>query len=168
MNKIGYADFLQILQLDEVGDWVPGHILKPDGVCVEPPDKRLTREEKKAMLAGVTGSLAEPILRFPCSVADMERYVSMLDDSVVEENLREWVSAHKDEAQMKDSLPEAGYTPANLRAVIQSAGITQAAAAALIGANERTIRKWMAPLESPSHRDMPLEKWIVLIDRLRE
>jgi hypothetical protein len=96
MSKIGYVDFLQILQLDEVGEWLPGHILKPDGVYVEPPDERLTLEEKKAMLVGVTGSLAEPILRFPCSVADMERYVSLLDDSVVEKNLREWLSAHGD------------------------------------------------------------------------
>lgn len=69
---------------------------------------------------------------------------------------------------MKNNLPEAGYTPANLRAVIQAAGITQAAAAALIGANERTMRKWLAPLGSPSHRDMPLEKWLALLDRMSE
>ena len=69
---------------------------------------------------------------------------------------------------MKTDLPEAGYTPANLRAVIKSAGITQAAAASLIDANERTMRKWLAPLESPSHRDMPLEKWNALLDRMSE
>ena len=69
---------------------------------------------------------------------------------------------------MKTDLPEAGYTPANLRAVIKSAGITQAAAAAMIDANERTMRKWLSPMESPSHRDMPLEKWISLLDRMRE
>ena len=69
---------------------------------------------------------------------------------------------------MKHGFTEAGYTPANLRAVIKSAGITQAAAASLIDANERTIRKWLAPLDSPSHRDMPLEKWQALLDRVSE
>ena len=69
---------------------------------------------------------------------------------------------------MNTDLPEAGYTPANLRALIQVAGITQAAAAALIDANERTMRKWLAPLGSPSHRDMPLQKWIALLDRMSE
>lgn len=69
---------------------------------------------------------------------------------------------------MRNNLPDAGYTPANLRAVIRFAGITQAAAASLIDANERTMRKWLAPLDSPSHRDMPLEKWNALLDRVSE
>ena len=40
-------------------------------------------------------------------------------------------------------FPEAGYTPANLRAVIGAAGMTQDAAASLIGVNPRSMRRWM-------------------------
>ena len=66
------------------------------------------------------------------------------------------------------SLPEAGYTPANLRALLASAGLTQQAAADLIGVDGRTVRKWLADVDSDSHRDMPLHQWQKLLDALQQ
>ena len=62
------------------------------------------------------------------------------------------------------SFPEAGYTPANLRALLASAGLTQQAAANMIGVDGRTVRKWVADLDNASHRDMPLKAWRKLLD----
>jgi len=56
-------------------------------------------------------------------------------------------------------FPEPGYTPANLRALLASAGLTQQAAAYLLGVDGRTVRKWVADLDNASHRDMPLAQW---------
>ena len=61
------------------------------------------------------------------------------------------------------NLPEAGYTPANLRALLASAGLTQQAAADLLGVDGRTIRKWLADVDSASHRDMPHYRWLQLL-----
>ena len=56
-------------------------------------------------------------------------------------------------------FPEAGYTPANLRTLLQNAGLTQQAAADMLGVDGRTVRKWVADLDNASHRDMPLAQW---------
>jgi len=61
------------------------------------------------------------------------------------------------------NFPEAGYTPANLRALLASAGLTQQAAADLLGVDGRTVRKWVADLDNASHRDMPLCRWLQLL-----
>lgn len=61
------------------------------------------------------------------------------------------------------NLPESGYTPANLRALLASAGLTQQAAAGLLGVDGRTVRKWVADLDNASHRDMPLTQWQKLL-----
>ena len=66
------------------------------------------------------------------------------------------------------NLPEAGYTPANLRALLASAGLTQQAAADLIGVDGRTVRKWLADVDSESHRDMPLHQWRKFLDALQQ
>jgi len=66
------------------------------------------------------------------------------------------------------NLPEAGYTPANLRALLASAGLTQQAAADLIGVDGRTVRKWLADVDSDSHRDMPLHQWRKLLDLVQQ
>lgn len=66
------------------------------------------------------------------------------------------------------NLPEAGYTPANLRALLASAGLTQQAAADLIGVDGRTVRKWLSDVDSGSHRDMPLKSWRKLLDALQQ
>lgn len=61
------------------------------------------------------------------------------------------------------NLHEVGYTPANLRALLASAGLTQQAAAGLLGVDGRTVRKWVADLDNASHRDMPLTQWQKLL-----
>lgn len=62
-------------------------------------------------------------------------------------------------------LPEAGYTPANLRALIESRGWTQNHAASLIGADPSTMRRWLMPVDHASHCDMPLSKWLALLNQ---
>jgi len=64
---------------------------------------------------------------------------------------------------LRVDFPEAGYTPANLRALLASAGLTQQAAADLLGVDGRTVRKWLALSTSASHRDMPLRAWLKLL-----
>lgn len=55
---------------------------------------------------------------------------------------------------------EVGYTPTNLRLVIEKLGVTQAALARLLGVSERQLRKWLVEdLESAVHADMKLSQW---------
>lgn len=64
---------------------------------------------------------------------------------------------------MTPNLPEAGYTPANLRSLIESRGWTQNHAASMIGAESSTLRRWLMPADHKQHRDMPLCKWLALL-----
>lgn len=59
-------------------------------------------------------------------------------------------------------FPEPGYTPANLRTLLQHAGLTQQATGELLGVDTRTVRKWCAPLDS-DHADMPHYRWLQLL-----
>lgn len=59
-------------------------------------------------------------------------------------------------------FPEAGYTPANLRALLKHAKLTQQAAGELLSVDVRTVRKWCAPLDS-DHADMPHHRWLQLL-----
>lgn len=56
-------------------------------------------------------------------------------------------------------FPEIGYTPANLRFLIESRGWTQKQFAEKIGVNLRTVGKWLADVSVKNHRDMPHEQW---------
>lgn len=60
------------------------------------------------------------------------------------------------------AYPETGYTPANLRHLLGVLGITQADAARYLGVSDRTVRKWLADPDKPSHTDMPLLQWCKL------
>jgi len=63
------------------------------------------------------------------------------------------------------NLPEVGYTPTNLRALIESRGWTQKQAADACGVAERTLRGWLVEdIDSASHRDCPLRSWRKLLD----
>jgi len=57
---------------------------------------------------------------------------------------------------------EAGYTPANLRALMSQSGLTQAAVAELLSVSPRTVARWLAPVDG-YHSDMPLSLWLSLI-----
>ena len=61
---------------------------------------------------------------------------------------------------------EPGYTPRNLRAVILALGLTQRATADLLKVDTVTVRRWLMPLDMPSHRDMPYAAWLRLISLL--
>jgi len=60
------------------------------------------------------------------------------------------------------NFPETGYTPANLRFLIESKGWTQKEAAQKLGVADVTLRQWLMAVDVKSHRDMPLPKWIEL------
>ena len=68
-------------------------------------------------------------------------------------------------AMTTNNLPEAGYTPANLRALIEARGWTQKQAAEACGVSERVVRNWLvSDTASPNHRDMPLRAWRKLME----
>ena len=50
-------------------------------------------------------------------------------------------------------------TPQTIKAARFAAGLTQAQAGALINASRRTWQNWEAPVDSPSHCNMPVAKW---------
>lgn len=55
---------------------------------------------------------------------------------------------------------ELGYTPHNLRVLIERSGQTQKAVADALGVGLRTLQNWMiADLGNSQHRDMPLVQW---------
>lgn len=61
---------------------------------------------------------------------------------------------------------EPGYTPANLRAILRDAGLTQAMAGEMVGVDARTVRRWCADVSSDDHRDMPLKQWLSLMEKV--
>lgn len=62
---------------------------------------------------------------------------------------------------MMSNFPEVGYTPANLRFLIESKGWTQKQFAEKIGKAERTVRQWLnQDLASRNHTDMPHALWL--------
>lgn len=50
-------------------------------------------------------------------------------------------------------------TPDRIRQARLSARLSQAEAAALVGATRRTWQNWEAPVDSPEHRNMPRDIW---------
>jgi putative transcriptional regulator len=61
-----------------------------------------------------------------------------------------------------------GKQSAEVRAARQAAGLSQSAAAALIGKPLRTWQNWEAPEESPSHRAMDQALFDLFTLKLRE
>lgn len=62
---------------------------------------------------------------------------------------------------MMSNFPEIGYTPANLRFLLESKGWTQKQFAEKIGKAERTVRQWLnSDLSSRNHTDMPHSLWL--------
>lgn len=55
---------------------------------------------------------------------------------------------------------EVGYTPTNLRLVIEKLGVTQAALARLLGVTPQAVRCWLMPVGTKSRRDMSHDKWL--------
>lgn len=59
----------------------------------------------------------------------------------------------------KLEFPDVGYTPNNLRRLLEAANITQQECADLLKISLRTVNAWCAPLGVPTHSDMPISKW---------
>ena len=55
------------------------------------------------------------------------------------------------------------YTPTKLRRLLKQQGLTQKAAADLIGVSEAAVRKWATSAKSPHHREMPTPAWEMLL-----
>ncbi len=65
---------------------------------------------------------------------------------------------------MQTKLIEAGYTPANLRAIIKMRGWTQAQAADACGVSEVTIRRYLMTPDKKSHVSMTHGQWILFCE----
>lgn len=59
----------------------------------------------------------------------------------------------------KLEFPDVGYTPNNLRRLLEAANITQQECADLLKISLRTVNAWCAPLGVLTHSDMPIRKW---------
>ncbi len=55
------------------------------------------------------------------------------------------------------------YTPDALRGVLSRHALTGSSAGRLLGVDSRTIRKWTAAPDVPTHRDMPESAWWLLL-----
>lgn len=61
----------------------------------------------------------------------------------------------------KIDVPEAGYTPENLKTLRQRYGLTQAQVAQITEtATGYTVRRWEASPDAKNRSDMPLVKWL--------
>ena len=60
-------------------------------------------------------------------------------------------------------FPEIGYTPVNLTALLNNAGLNFGQAADLLGVSYRTFQNWTYGIDNKNHRDMPLQKWLELL-----
>lgn len=61
---------------------------------------------------------------------------------------------------------ELGYTPSNLKSLRQKYGLSQRQVADLLGVDISSLQRWEADVGQKSHRDMPLSKWLELVDIL--
>lgn len=58
------------------------------------------------------------------------------------------------------NFPEIGYTPANLRFLLESKGWTQKVFAEKMGVTPLTVARWVADISVKNHRDMPHKDWL--------
>lgn len=65
-------------------------------------------------------------------------------------------------------LPEIGYTPANLRALLEQRGLTRDDAARLLGVKIRAVHRWCAEPGNSNHRDMSLLHWRALLQQTQD
>lgn len=63
-------------------------------------------------------------------------------------------------------LPEIGYTPKNLKALLHQAGLKREDCAELLDIHLRQVHRWCVDVERDSHQDMPLARWHELIEKI--
>ena len=62
------------------------------------------------------------------------------------------------------NFPEIGYTPANLRFLLESKGWTQKVFAEKMGVTLLTVARWVADISVKSHRDMSHQQWLIALE----
>ena len=63
---------------------------------------------------------------------------------------------------------EIGYTPANLRILLEKHCLTQQQIAAAMGVADVTVRRWLMPVTANNHRPMSHLQWLALLDIIGE
>ena len=64
------------------------------------------------------------------------------------------------------NFPEVGYTPANLRFLLESKGWTQKQFAEKMGVTLLTVARWVADISVKNHRDMSHAQWLIALEEL--
>ena len=62
------------------------------------------------------------------------------------------------------NFPEVGYTPANLRFLLESKGWTQKVFAEKMGVTLLTVARWVADISVKNHRDMSHAQWLIALE----
>lgn len=74
--KVSYADFMRLCNVNDREHWMPGVIVRPDGVWV---DIEYSRNEEVVEHAALTehpdGDPSQPIIRFPCTLGEFRKRV---------------------------------------------------------------------------------------------
>ena len=75
--QVGYADFIDLCQVDDPVNWMPFLKIQTDGVYRVGPgdDANLTHEERAILTEHPTKRYNEPLLPFPCSLGELEVFV---------------------------------------------------------------------------------------------
>ena len=61
------------------------------------------------------------------------------------------------------NFPEDGYTPANLRFLLESKGWTQKQFAEKMGVTLLTVALWVADISVKNHRDLSHLQWLIAL-----
>ena len=62
------------------------------------------------------------------------------------------------------NFPEIGYTPANLRFLLESKGWTQKQFAEKMGVTLLAVAQWVADISVKIHRDMSHQQWLIALE----
>lgn len=73
--EIGYSDFAKLCRVDNPEEWAGWFSIRADGVYVKTPPDGLDHNERAALSAHPTGNLAEPALKFPCTLRQLHTFL---------------------------------------------------------------------------------------------
>ena len=100
---VGYADFIKLFKVRDPQNWLPGIIVKPDGVWVVPPrdDDSLTPGERAFLSDHIYKDLSRPALPFPGTYKQLDIFLSWLGHSDLVLRAKEELGELSDEPQSK-------------------------------------------------------------------
>lgn len=73
--EIGYSDFVKLCRVNDPEEWVGWLSIRADGAYVKTPPDGLDHNERAALSAHPTGNLAEPALKFPCTLRQFQIFL---------------------------------------------------------------------------------------------